>query len=258
MRTSERRLILETPSMHGSGPMQAYISREVAKPCKQWVHEVLGSKRETDRIKLRTPDFVLLPDVDAFYKRPKPSPFLWQEVTRWRARRPAFHWLAVVNDTSLRTIRDLRGEHIPMLVRLYHTCCQKIREETGVSSDQVMAYIHYPPSVYQLHIHFKYPLGPPSHDAFRVHLLSTVINNLAIDGDYYKKSLLQLPVYLNTDLHSALAARPASPIKIQIVSRDRCILLLTQCTSTSRGSRPSTPDPPSGTSSSSATPATPP
>ena len=100
-----------------------------------------------------------------------------------------------------------------MLVRLYHTCCQKIREETGVSSDQVMAYIHYPPSVYQLHIHFKYPLGPPSHDAFRVHLLSTVINNLAIDGDYYKKSLLQLPVYLNTDLHSALAARPASPIK---------------------------------------------
>ena len=68
MRTSERRLILETPSMHGSGPMQAYISREVAKPCKQWVHEVLGSKRETDRIKLRTPDFVLLPDVDAFYK----------------------------------------------------------------------------------------------------------------------------------------------------------------------------------------------
>ena len=133
--------------MHGSGPMQANISREVAKPCKQWVHEVLGSKRETDRIKLRTPDFVLLPDVDAFYKRPKPSPFLWQEVTRWRARRPAFHWLAVVNDTSLRTIRDLRGEHIPMLVRLYHTCCQKIREETGVSSDQVMAYIHYPPSV---------------------------------------------------------------------------------------------------------------
>ena len=125
MRMGERRLILETPEMHVSSPMQSYITREVSRPCKQWIHEVLCSRREADRVKLRTPSFVLLPDVNSFQRRPKGSPMLlWQEGAldrRWRTRRlqPAFHWLAVVTDTRLRTLRDLRGEHVPMLTSLY-------------------------------------------------------------------------------------------------------------------------------------------
>jgi hypothetical protein len=126
---------------------------------------------------------------------------------RWRSRKPPnfLHWLAVATDTTLRTLRDLRGHHVPMLISLYTQTCQKIHEETGISHDQIMAYVHYPPSVYQLHIHFKHPIGPHiSHDSFRIHPLTTVINNLKIDSDYYAKSILQLPVYSHTDLYAAL------------------------------------------------------
>ena len=223
MRVGERRLILETPDMHTSTKMQAFIQKEVERPCKQWIHEVLCNKRETERVKLRTNDFVLLPDVECAQKRVCRR--LVERDTAWKVVEDSrysiipfisslrskkktdgvFHWLAVVTDTSLRTIRDLRGSHVPMLKELQRLCLEKIREETGVDENQIMAYVHYPPSVYQLHIHFKHPVWPYSaSDALRVHSMSSIINNLCIDSDYYVKSPLQLPVYLNTDLFSAL------------------------------------------------------
>ena len=42
--------------------MQDYIAREMEKPSKLWVHEVLHNNREEEHVQLRTADFVLLPD----------------------------------------------------------------------------------------------------------------------------------------------------------------------------------------------------
>ena len=263
---SERHLIIESPEMHFSSSMQSYIAQEVARPCKQWIHEVLCSQRETERVKLRTPHFVVLPDVDTvpsqvfsrlILDRPTDR---WQQVDtqgvnatpriettyscnstkkppcrdganvhkqgcsgwlqpierRWRNRRPTptLHWLAVATDTSLRTLRDLRGCHIPMLITLYTQTCQKIHEESGTPIDQIMAYVHYPPSVYQLHVHFKHPVGPQvTHDSFRIHPLASIINNLKIDSDYYAKSIIQLPVYSHTELYTALGLPNCGPHK---------------------------------------------
>lgn len=307
----DRRLVLESPEMYETELMQAYIAQEVSRPCKQWVHEVIHSKREADRVKLRTEHFVLLPDADSLnrktysrvvWERPDgsappcyiqdsfrfrnyypasqsssidtrfsnnfnpleskfdpqsppakplhahasptliprfklqrdisptpnpmsnanqdpmnassslgpPQPYLCSPQHRWRIRRgtQCLHWLAVVTDTQLKTIRDLRGSHIPMLQKLYAQCCHKIFEETGIAADQIMAYVHYPPSVYQLHIHFKHPIGQHvSHDTFRIHSIPSIINNLKIDPNYYSKSLLQLPVYAHTELYTALGLK---------------------------------------------------
>jgi hypothetical protein len=111
----------------------------------------------------------------------------------------------VASDVRLRTLRDLRGHHVPMLRELYIQACKKIQDETGIEQNQIMVYVHYPPSVYQLHVHFKHPVGQHIlHDTFRIHSLTSIINNLEIDSDYYSKSLLQVPVYPNTDLYTAL------------------------------------------------------
>jgi hypothetical protein len=232
MRTSsERRLITESPGMHNSPKMQAFIAKEASRPCKQWIHEVLSAKREVDRVKLRTSTFVLLPDVDCTQKRAKRQEainpiylnqidstisnplYFWQGWERGKIRRqqsspPQFHWLAVVMNTTLKTLRDLRGEHIPMLQTLHSQACQKISEECGIEPGQIMAYVHYPPSVYQLHVHFKHISGNHMfHDPLRVHPLPAIINNLRIDPDFYLKSHLQLPVYVHTELYAALGAR---------------------------------------------------
>ena len=222
MRNSERRLVTESAETHCAHSMQTYIEREAQRPCKQWIHEVLAGKREADRVKLRTQTFVLLPDIDSINKRPKRQEedtfYFWQGgkavgnhniSTRKQSLLPptSFHWLAVVADTRLRTLRDLRGMHVPMLQALHTQCCQKICEEYGVERSQIMAYVHYPPSVYQLHIHFKHLTGHHVfHDTFRVHPLLSIVNNLQIDPDFYSKSVLQLPVYVHTDLYAALHA----------------------------------------------------
>ena len=296
----DRRLVLESPEMYETEEMKAYIAQEVSRPCKQWVHDVILSKREVERVKLRTDQFVLLPDADSLNKRAysrvaveniekstdpstqrspnqfrfnrnlsptpgvcfsnqgwdvlplhasrikgaefkvPPEPSASSQPTsdasqhpnsglnnptaaflstpsppyRWRIRRgiQCLHWLAVVTDTQLKTIRDLKGHHLPMLQKLYAQCCHRIFEETGIAADQIMAYVHYPPSVYQLHIHFKHPVGHHmSHDTFRIHSLPTIINNLKIDPDYYSKSLLHLPVYAHTELYTALGLNKNSP-----------------------------------------------
>ena len=220
MAPGDRRLIIESPAIYESSKMQSYIAQEIARPCKQWIHDVLCSKREVDRVKLRTDQFVLLPDVDSINKRvcsrliiERPMATCergiqtWPSPVRWRTRRSpsSFHWLAVASDVSLRTLRDLRGHHVPMLRELYVQACKKIQDETGIEQNQIMVYVHYPPSVYQLHVHFKHPVGQHIlHDTFRIHSLTSIINNLEIDSEYYSKSLLQVPVYPNTDLYTAL------------------------------------------------------
>ena len=278
MRSGERRLVTESPEMHRSAPMQAYIYKEVNRPCKQWIHEVLLSKRETERVKLRTQDFVLLPDVDSVGKRSKIErsdgveridgierferferfercernlmyesrqvldayPKEGKDTSntdrrQWRTKRISapvyFHWLAVATDTSLRTLRDLRGCHIPMLQSLYTKTCQRIHEETAVDTGQIMAYIHYPPSVYQLHVHFKHLAGPGmSHDTMRVHTLPTIINNLKIDPEYYSKSRMQLPVYVHTELYLALGLDPTEIQKEESKDPETPTRQLTQLT----------------------------
>jgi len=120
------------------------------------------------------------------------------------------NWLAIATEPGLRSLRDLRGRHLPMLRQMLRQCRKRIREETGVPEEEVMAYVHYPPSVYQLHVHFAYPYAQYNHrDVFRIHSLAAVINNLEIDPDYYARAHLQVSLARTSALHQICASEPA-------------------------------------------------
>lgn len=249
---SKIQFVSETPDVHRSEEVQGFIEREVCKPSKAWVQDVVSSKRECESVKLRTDDFVLLPDTNASRRQCKSyatygqaggvtkGSACWslvgsckgqaltqedlrglQGLPRWaggsrlggKATVPSmfapspsagksFNWLAIVTDPSLRSVRDLRGEHVPMLEQMYEQCIGVIHNEFGVSRQDVMAFANYPPSVYRLHIHFCAPFFLSSaYDAFRMHSLSGIINNLKINADYYKLSTFYIPVHCGSDLH---------------------------------------------------------
>ena len=313
------RFVVETPETHGSRESQAFIQQEIDRPSKVWVQEVVRSDRESEFVKLRTEDFVLLPDLNghrrqarAFRARPlqlsggwparyepgwkqqvagergqggwdrdwkqpqqaterdwkqsPPGPCFssWRDGEWGRGQRrdgespppqhrsfykhsagepqhnrarswppieggeaadeagaagskaaalappkPArhrFNWLAIVADPSLRSVRDLRGEHVGMLERLYEQCVAAIqREYKGVGEEDIMVFANYPPSVYKLHFHFCAPFfQPTAYDAFRMHSLSAIINNLRIHPLYYQLSTLQIPVHSGSELYRAI------------------------------------------------------
>lgn len=230
------RFVVETPEQHNNAGSQAYIEQELNKPSKAWVVDVLESKRECESVKLRTADFVLLPDTNASRRQSRPYPQCrhasrsppdeseWplrplQGLPRWAsakmgARTPAspprdknFNWLAIVADPSLRSVRDLRGKHAAMIERLYEECLAVIKKEFGVDKKDVMAFANYPPSVYKLHFHFCAPFFTSSaYDAFRMHPVSAIINNLKVCPDYYKLSTFYIPVHASSDLYRAVGA----------------------------------------------------
>jgi hypothetical protein len=270
------RFVTETPELHASEAAQAFIRQEIDRPSKVWVQEVVKSDRESEFVKLRTGDFVLLPDLNGHRRQVRayrarvqlPPPHQHQNAhhysshwrvydnnpgpaTAWRSemgwRQPErqagvwspvygsakhtrahswpqeaspddkkvvrsgglrrFNWLAIVADPSLRSIRDLRGEHVEMLERLYAECVSAIQKEyKSVAAEDVMVFANYPPSVYKLHFHFCAPFfQPTAYDAFRMHSLKAIVNNLRIHPDYYKISTFQIAVHSGSDLYRAIA-----------------------------------------------------
>jgi hypothetical protein len=93
-----------------------------------------------------------------------------------------------------------------MLERLHRQCVGAIQGEHKVGEEDIMVFANYPPSVYRLHFHFCAPFFQPSaFDAFRMHPLSAIINNLRLQSGYYALSTFQIPVHSSSDLYRALA-----------------------------------------------------
>lgn len=248
------RFFTETPLFYQSYEVQSFIEQETKKPSKVWAHEVVEGKRENDSVRLRTPDFVLLPDLtparrqhrpvarDAWNARcsqsvsrpqryPKPVNAAWAaqkygltngaEPDAWAATQTkdawaatqikdngaldypskSLNWLVIVTDPLLRSIRDLRGEHVKMLEEMYEQCVSAIQREYKIGRSDIMVFANYPPSVYRLHFHFCAPFFTSSpYDAFRMHPFSTVMNNLRVCPDYYKLSVFQVPLHVGSEL----------------------------------------------------------
>ena len=209
-------LVAETPTLHASPSVTRFIEQEVARPSKQWICHIIDGTQEKDEVIYRNSEFVLLPDterVNRYWRAPHTGFTTCYNsniniVRAARTPKRVLNWLAIAHDRDLRTLRDLRGKHVPMLKEMLEVCLQTVEKETGIRQEQVMAYVHYPPSVYQLHVHFSFPYGQYCHrDAYRVHNLASVINNLEIDPDYYLKATLHMAVYRQS-LHYAALTEP--------------------------------------------------
>ena len=207
------KLLVETPEMHACDGMQAFIRTEQEREQKRWVWEIIRGAREADEVRVRTPEFVVLPDTERPNRdsvdveppvrsnlqlrsllRAPASPWMLEKRRwdAWQRQAPLVNWLGIATDPGLRSLRDVRGRHAPMLREMLEATRARISEETGVDPDEVMAYVHYPPSVYQLHVHFAYPYAQYNHhDVYRIHSVETVLANLALDPEYYAKASLQ-------------------------------------------------------------------
>ena len=124
------------------------------------------------------------------------------------AREPEFalHLLAIVTDDTLRCLRDLTGAHVGLLERLERLCMQVVSERFHVDAKHVLIFVNYPPSVYQLHFHVCAPFRRvASYDAFRMHSLTSILSNLRMNGEYYQRATLRVPVLTGSEFYAPFA-----------------------------------------------------
>ncbi|XP_015517190.1 m7GpppX diphosphatase [Neodiprion pinetum] len=160
----------------------------------QWVYNILEHKAEKERIVFEDPDpktgFVLIPDL------------------KWDGSLETLYLLAIPMLKGIKSIRDLDQSHLPLLKNIRDAGTKAISKKySGLPASQLRIYFHYQPSFYHLHIHFTYlKYDAPGIFTEKAHLLSTVINNIELMGEYYSKATLSFVVKESETLFSKYQA----------------------------------------------------
>lgn len=108
------------------------------------------------------------------------------------AKVTAMHVLGMPKEKGkLKSIRDLRGEHIPLLKSIRAAGLAALEEKYGIQANTIRCYFHYLPTFYHLHVHFDHIAGGHGgHNVAKAVLLDDVIDALEVDGNYFSKASL--------------------------------------------------------------------
>jgi len=115
---------------------------------------------------------------------------------RWdRQTKEALELLVIIARKDIRSLRDLRGHHIPLLQDIKARAKAVALNMYGVPANKLRGYVHYYPSFFHFHVHF-YHVNLESNKV----LLDDIIENLKIDCDYYTKVTLNIVLEENHPL----------------------------------------------------------
>ncbi|XP_055522746.1 m7GpppX diphosphatase-like [Wyeomyia smithii] len=144
----------------------------------EWLYNILEHRKEKDRIVFEDPSeeigFILLPDLE------------WDGKTLEQ-----LYLLALVRQRGIKSLRDLNATHLPLLKNIQTRGIEAIKTRYGINADQLRIYIHYQPTFYHPHVHFPYlKHDPPGIYCEKSHLLTSVIGNIELLPDHYRKVTL--------------------------------------------------------------------
>ncbi|KAI0341516.1 scavenger mRNA decapping enzyme [Trametopsis cervina] len=163
-------MVHETPEIY-QAVVKPYI--DAFPPSRtQWVRNILSGESEADKVLYRSsnpePGFIILPDMK------------WDLTTV-----SALYLVAIALNDSIRSLRDLRRTHIPMLRSIHHEASRIAKEKWGLGQGSLRFYVHYQPSYYHFHVHIVNAnyFGQMGNTVGQAHLLDDIIAFLELDPD---------------------------------------------------------------------------
>lgn len=148
-----------------------------------WVYSILNCEKETELRVHENEDFMLQQD----YK------YNAGDIT-------TLYCLAIPKQKDLKTIRDLKQEHLPMLKAIRDESLDAIEKKFNVNRSKILCYFHYQPTFFHLHVHFAH-IDRSMRD-FRDNVsLDQCIANIEMVPDYYQRATLvykvgtQMPLF---------------------------------------------------------------
>ncbi|EMR08749.1 hypothetical protein PNEG_02922 [Pneumocystis murina B123] len=144
-------------------------------PRIKWVYNILDHLAEKEHILYEYPDkengFIIIPDLK------------WDQKTV-----STLYYVAIVHRRDISSLRDLKKEHIPLLLHIKQAALDIIPKKfQEISQDQLKFFIHYHPSYYHFHVHISH-IDFDSGDGMdvgRAYLLEDIINQLETMSDNF-------------------------------------------------------------------------
>lgn len=155
-----------------------------------WVYNILEGRSEVER--------VIYNDID------RETGFLITPDLKWSDSMEDVYLLAICHRRDIRCLRDLNSTHLPLLNNILNMGTKIIEEKFSRCKGQLRSYVHYHPSFYHFHVHFKFVDAGNYQSTDRDNLLTTVINNISLMNDYYAKSTLTYPLSKSNALYEEL------------------------------------------------------
>ena len=140
----------------------------------KWIYNIIDGSAEQDKILYKDDLCIIIPT------------YIWDTVNIDK-----LHILCLPTDTSLRSIRSLTVEHIPLLEHMKNVTLETIKNKYGLEECYLKIFFHYDPSTYHLHIHFVNTAHYDARSSVEYsHELNNVMFNLSIYSQYYKVAIL--------------------------------------------------------------------
>lgn len=153
------------------------INANPEKQC-QWIYNIIDNNAEQNRILYQNDNFILITE----------PTMNTDDILN------TFHLLAFPKDKTIKSIRHLTQQHIPLLENMLFESKKFIKDNYNSEiNNQVEAHFHYLPNVYLLHLHFELVNSKKKcRKPLREHSIIKVIENLKIDSNYYKKVIIDV------------------------------------------------------------------
>ena len=177
-------LIEETPMLYEKVTLP-HIEAIIKSNSLGWIQNILNGTKEKERLLLDTSEYII--NIDTKWRsHPDPHTVPREEWHNHNAVRDLY-CLGIVKNSSIRTLRDLRGDNLGMLRSLYKDGLAAIEKLYGVKRDQVKVFVHYQPQFYHFHMHFTRLENEIGSTVEKAHLVNDIIQNLEDDKNYYLK-----------------------------------------------------------------------
>ena len=137
-----------------------------------WVYSILDLEKEVD---------LRVHESDGFFLQ-KDYKYNEGDVT-------TLYCLALPKQRDLKTMRDLTGEHLPLLKAIRDESLDAIEKKFSVSRNKIMSFFHYQPTFYHLHVHFVH-IDRATKDSNVCVDLDQCIQNIEMMSDYYQRATL--------------------------------------------------------------------
>lgn len=192
-------LIHETSEMYNS-VVKPYIQSIVDGGSLGWITNIIQLKKEKERLLFNNDEFVI--NVDTKWRTHPPPLKIPREEWLNHPSVEDLYCLAITKLPGIASLRDLRGEHIPMLQSMINEGLKVVKSTYGVDHNQIRIFVHYQPQFYHFHVHYTRLENEVGCCCERGHLLSDVIQNLEIDSEFYCKRTISYKLKRGTPLEN--------------------------------------------------------